>query len=67
MAQGVGFQKLDTAPHTVPVDNRDTIKVLKYPYYEYYPTVAVKIRPKRFTQHLLVRGVQNPKQQVPEN
>ena len=32
--------KLGTAPHTVTVYNRATIKVLIYLYYEYYPTVT---------------------------
>ena len=31
---------LGTASHTVTVDNRATIKVLIYPYYEYDPTVT---------------------------
>ena len=31
---------LGTAPHTVTVYNRATIKVLIYLYYEYYPTVT---------------------------
>ena len=55
---------LGTAPHTVTVDIRATIKGLIYPYYQYYSTVAEWRQYPRFKSQLTLEIVAKCSQSV---